>query len=365
MSLCCSPAIEVFCVAREIYDHVDSSAASTHVEPSLLKVMIPRREFIALFGSAAAAWPLPVQAQQRQSLPVVGFITGASLDTRISSAFRAGLGEFGHVDGQNVSLEYHGLEGQYDRVPTLVAELVRRRVAVIATSSPPVVLAAKAATATIPIVFGIGEDPVKLGLVASLARPGGNATGLNFFVQEVVAKRLALLHEMVPKANRLVVLLNPGNITTAEATLRGMHDYARRIGLPSDVLQASTSGEIDTAFATMVRERVEALFVAGDAYFTSRRVQIATLATRHGFPTSFANRDFVEIGGLMSYGTDFADTHRQVGAYTGQILKGAKPADLPVVQSTKFEFVINMQTARALGLTVPETLKATADKLIE
>jgi putative tryptophan/tyrosine transport system substrate-binding protein len=247
----------------------------------------------------------------------------------------------------------------------LLADLVRRGVAVIATTSPPAALAARTATATIPIVFGVGEDPVKLGLVASLARPGGNATGVNFFVQEVVAKRLALLHELLPKANRVAVLVNPNNTTTAEATLRGMQDFVRQVGLSIDFLKASTSGEIDAAFATMARERVGGLFVAGDGYFTDRRVQFATLATRNGFPTSFANRDFVEIGGLMSYGTDFVDTNHQMGVYAGQILKGAKTTDLPVVQSTKFEFVINMQTARALDIAVPQTLLVAATEVIE
>jgi putative ABC transport system substrate-binding protein len=328
--------------------------------------MIRRRTFIAGIGSAAV-WPLTVGAQQRQALPVVGYITGASANpsSRDLAAFRAGLGEFGYVDGQNISIEYHGLEGRYERMPALAAELIRRRVAVIATSSPPAALALKTATATIPIVFAVGEDPVKLGLVASLARPGGNATGVNFFAQEVVAKRLALLHELVPKANRLVVLVNPDNVTTAEASLQGVQDFVRRIGLPIDVLKASTNREIDAAFATMVDERVGALFVAGDGYFTGRRVQFTTLATRHGIATSFANRAFVEIGGLMSYGTNFVDTHHQIGVYAGQILKGVKPADLPVVQSTNFEFAINVGTARALGITVPQSLLVSATDVIE
>jgi putative tryptophan/tyrosine transport system substrate-binding protein len=325
-----------------------------------------RRQFIAGLGGAAA-WPVTARAQQRGALPVVAFITGGSLDVsgRGLAAFRAGLSEFGYVDGQNIWIEYHGLDGQYNRAPAVTVELARRRVAVIATLSPPVALAAKNATATVPIVFGVGEDPVKLGLVASLARPGGNATGVNFFVQEVVAKRFALLHELAPKVDRLAMLVNPGNITTAEATLRGMQDFVRRFGLQIDVLNASTSSEIDAAFRTMVCERIGALFVAGDGFFTDRSVQFATLATRNGISTSFANPAFVEVGGLMSYGTDFADTNHQVGVYTGQILKGIKPTDLPVVQSTKFEFVINLQTARALDITVPQTLLVAATKVIE
>ena len=260
------------------------------------------------------------------------------------AAFRKGLSETGYVEGQNVTIEYHWLEGQYDRLPALMADLVRRRVAVIATPGiPPAAIAAKAATATIPIVFGVGEDPVKLGLVASLARPGGNATGINFFTQEVVAKRLGLLHELVPKAVRVAVLVNPANATAAETTLRDVQEAARAIGLQIHVLNASTIGEIDAAFATLVRERPDALFVAPDGFFTSRRVQFATLAARDRIPAAYANREYVAAGGLMSYGTDIADRYRQIGVYTGNILKGAKPADLPVVQSTKFEFVINLQ----------------------
>ena len=242
-----------------------------------------------------------------------------------------------------MTVEYHWLEGQYDRLPALMADLVRRRVAVIATPAQAAAIAAKAATATIPIVFGVGDDPVKLGLVASLARPGGNATGINFFIPEVVAKRLGLLHELVPKAVRVAVLVNPANAASAETTLRDVQEAARTIGLQIHVLNASTSREIDAAFATLARERPDALFVAGDAFFTSRRVQFVTLAARDRIPAAYGDRDFVAAGGLMSYGTDIADSYRQVGVYTGNILKGAKPADLPVVQSTKFEFVINLQ----------------------
>jgi len=239
-------------------------------------------------------------------------------------------------------------------------------VAVIATPGSSVAsLAAKAATATIPIVFGVGDDPVKFGLVASLARPGGNATGVNFFVTELVAKRLGLLHELVPRAVRIAVLVNPVNPPSAESTIRDISEAAGAIGLKIQVLKASTSREIDAAFATLVRERPDALFVAAEALFTSQRVQFATLATRHAMPAAYSNRDFVEAGGLMSYGTGLADMFRQVGDYTGRILKGAKPADLPVVQSSKFEFVINLRTARALGLAVPPDLLSIADEVIE
>ncbi len=266
-------------------------------------------------------------------MPVIGFINGSSADAsaRFVAAFRKGLNETGYVEGQNVTVEYHWLEGQYDRLPALVADLVRRRVAVIATpGSTPAALAAKAATATIPIVFGVPEDPVRLGLVASLARPGGNATGINFFSEEVVAKRLRLLHDLVPKAVRVAVLVNPANATGAETTLRDVQQAAPAIGLQIQILNATTIGEIDAAFAALARERPDALFVAGDAFFTSRRGQFAILAARERIPAAYANRDIVAAGGLMSYGTDLADMFHQVGVYTGNILKGAKPADLPV-----------------------------------
>jgi putative ABC transport system substrate-binding protein len=263
-------------------------------------------------------------------------------------------------------VESHWLDGQYDRLPPLMADLVRRRVAVISTGvSHPAALAAKAATTTIPIVFGVGEDPVKLGLVASLARPGGNATGVNIFASEVEAKLLGLLHDLVPKAVRIAVLVNPANVPTAEATLREIPEAARTIGLQIQVLNASTGREIEEAFATLVRDRADALFVAPDLFFQSRRVQLATLAARHAIPTAYGVREYVEAGGLMSYGTDIPDTFRQEGVYIGQILKGAKPADLPVLQSTKFEFVINLQTARALGIEVSNSLQLLADEVIE
>jgi putative ABC transport system substrate-binding protein len=265
-----------------------------------------------------------------------------------------------------VTVEYYWLDGQYDRLPALMADLVRRRVAVVATpGNTRGALAAKAVTATIPIVFGVDEDPVKLGLVASLARPGGNATGINFFVGEVVAKRLGLLHELVPKAVRVAVLLNPANATSAETTLRQVQEAARTAGLQMLVFNASTSREIEAVFAILAGERPDALFVAGDAFLLSRRVQFATLAAHHRIPAAYADRDIVALGGLMSYGTDIAESFRQVGVYTGNILKGAKPADLPVVQSTRFEFVINLQTAKALGFDVPPGLLAIANEVIE
>jgi putative ABC transport system substrate-binding protein len=297
-----------------------------------------RRNFITLLG-IAAAWPLAARAQQ-QAMPVVGSIWGASADKSADRvrALRRGLSEVGYVEGQNATIEHHWLDGQYDRLPALLAELVRRRVAVIATpGSNAAALAAKAATTTIPIVFSVGEDPVRLGLVASLARPGGNATGINFFVQEITAKRLGLFHDLVPKAVRIAVLVNPANASTAEAVLRDIPEAARAIGLQIQVLHASTSREIESAFATVAKERADALFVAGDAYFVSRRVQFATLAAHYRIPAAYASRDCVEAGGLMSYGTDTLEMYRQVGVYIGQILKGAKPADLPVLQSTKLE----------------------------
>jgi len=324
-----------------------------------------RRQVLTLLGGAAAR-PLAARAQQ-PALPVVGFIVGSpDAFARYAAAFRAGLGDIGYVDGQNVSIEYHWLEGQYDRGRASVVEWVRRRVAVIAVpGSTATAVAAKDATSTIPIVFGVGDDPVRLGLVASLARPGGNLTGMNFSTNEPVPQRLGLLHELVPKASRVAVLVNPRNSAVAEATSRDAQEAARLIELPIDILEASTRREIEEAFATMVRERIEALFIGPDWYFASRSVQILTLATRHGIATSYSNRIFPEAGGLMSYGTDVADPFRQVGVYPGSILKGAKAADLPVLQPTKFEFVINLQTAKTLGIDIPSTLLAIADEVIE
>jgi putative ABC transport system substrate-binding protein len=332
-----------------------------------MAIHIGRREFIAALGGAAAAWPLAVRAQQA-ALPVVAFMNSGTPDTmaRYATAFRNALSEAGYVEGQNVTVEYHWLEGHNDRVPALIADLVRRRVAVIATPGlTPAALEAKAATATIPIVFGTGDDPVKLGLVTNLARPDGNATGINFFAQEATAKRLGLFHDLVPKATRIAVLVNPANAPVAEVTLRDIPKAARAIGLQIQVLNASTSQEIEAAFATIVRDRADALFIPGDGFFSSRRSQFVTLAARDRIPTSCSNRQMVEAGLLMSYGTNTADMFRQVGVYTGQILKGAKPADLPVLQSTKFELVINLQTARALGLEVPPGLLTAADEVIE
>jgi putative ABC transport system substrate-binding protein len=325
-----------------------------------------RREVLTLLGGVAA-WPLAARAQQ-PAMPVVGLVNAGSREMAAErpAAFRKGLTKSGYVEGQNVTVEYHWLEGQYDHLPSLMADLVRRRVTVIATPGGNLTAqAAKAATTTIPIVFGVGEDPVKLGLVASLARPGGNVTGTNYFFQEISAKRLGLLHELVPKAVRVAVLVNPANAPTAEATLRDIPEAARAIALQIQVLNASTSREIEAAFATLVRERTDALFVATDTFFISRRVQFATLAARYGIPAIYSTREEVAAGGLLSYGTDTTDMFHQVGVYTGQILKGAKPADLPVMQSTKFEFVINLQTARALNIDVPAQLLARAVEVIE
>jgi putative tryptophan/tyrosine transport system substrate-binding protein len=327
---------------------------------------VRRREFITLLGGAAATWPFAARAQQ-VAMPVVAFLRDGSADAsaRYVAAFRKGLSEIGVVEGQNVTVEYHWLEGRYDRLPALMADLVRRQVAVMATLGNLPTLAAKAATATIPIVFGVGDDPIRLGLVASFARPGGNATGINFFNQEVASKRLRLLHELVPNAVHVAVLVNPVNASATETLLRIMKEAAPTIGLQIQILNATTIGEIDAAFATIERERPDALFVTGDAFFVSRAVQFATLTSRSRIPATYSLRDYVAVGGLMSYGTDFTEAFRQVGVYTGKILNGAKPVDLPVVQSTKFEFVINVQTARALGLEVPAQLLATVDEVIE
>jgi ABC-type uncharacterized transport system substrate-binding protein len=301
-------------------------------------------------------------------MPVVGFLDPTSLDARVDRlrSFRHGLKETGYVEGENVAIEYRWAENQIDRLPELATELVRRRVAVIAaTGAIASASAAKAATTTVPIVFIVNDDPVRLGLVASLARPGGNATGINFFSAELVAKRLELLRELVPGAARVAVLVNPAAAASAETTVRDVAAAARAMGLQIRVLNASTSREIDAALATFVRERPDALFVGPDSFFLSRRVQLTNLAVRHAVPATYSSRDFAEVGGLMSYGTSIADSWRQVGVYAGRILKGAKPADLPVVQATKFELVINASTARMLGLTVPPTLLATADVVIE
>ena len=322
-----------------------------------------RREFITLLGGAAAGWPLAARAQQ-PAMPVIGFVNQRSADSsaRIVTPFRKGLNETGYVEGQNVTVEYHWLDGRYDQLPAIMADLVHRRVAVITTVVAPAAHAAKAATATIPIVFGVGEDPVSTGLVASLAHPGGNATGINFFNVETVAKQLFLLHELVPKATRVAVLVNPAN---AQSTVQAASDAARTLGLEIRALEASTSREIDATFAALERERVDALLIAPDSFLSSRRVQFTILAANKGIPAVGIGRDAVEIGLLMNYGTDLIDTYRQVGIYAGQILKGARPADLPVIQSTKFELAINLITAKALGLEVPASLLAIADEVIE
>jgi ABC-type uncharacterized transport system substrate-binding protein len=325
-----------------------------------------RREFITLLGGAAASWPFASRAQQ-PALPVVGFVRdgSAASSARFVDTFRKGLGEAGYIEGQNVTVEYHWLEGQYDRLPALLADLVRRQVAVIATAGTLPALAAKAATSTIPIVFGVGDDPVRLGLVGSLARPGGNATGVNFFANEVTGKRLRLLHDLVPKAVRIAVLLNPENAAVSETTIRNVQEAAPTLGLQLRILNASTIGEIDTAFASLAHEPPDALFVAGDAFFVSQRGQLAALTARDKIPAAYSVREHVTAGGLMSYGGDLADTIRQVGVYTGNILKGAKVAELPVLQSTKFDFIINLKTARALGIEVPSALLLIADEVIE
>jgi putative tryptophan/tyrosine transport system substrate-binding protein len=326
-----------------------------------------RREFIACVGSTAVAWPFAARAQQ-PALPVVGVVSGRSrdADARNVTAFYKGLGEAGYVDGQNVMVEYHWVEGHYDRLPEMMADLVRRQVAVIATTgNNATALAAKAATATIPIVFGVGQDPVELGLVASLARPRGNATGINGFMSEVNAKRLRLLHDIVPKAARVAVLIDPANAATAEAALQGTKGAAAAIGLQLRILNATTIGEIDAAFASFAQERPDALFVAADAFFNSRSAQFATLTARERIASTFSDRAMVAAGGLMSYGVDLAEIAHQVGLYTGKILKGAKPADLPVQQSTKLDFAVNLQTARALGIEVPSGVLSIADEVIE
>ena len=328
---------------------------------------LERRTFITLLGGAAAAWPLAARAQQ-PTMPVIGFLNTTSPDvsTDLLRAFRQGLKDTGYLEGENVAIEYRWADNQLDRLPELAAELVRRRVAVIATiGGPPAAFAAKAATTTIPIVFLVGEDPARLGLVASLARPGRNLTGVNFFNTELAAKRLELLRELLPTAKRVAVLVNPAEATNTESVVRDAEGAARAIGLQIELFNASTSREVDAAFATIVRVRADALFVGPGPFFTARRVQLALLAAIHRVPAIYPGRQYVEAGALMSYGASLADSCRQVGAYAGRILKGAKPADLPVVQSSKFELVINHQTARSLGLTVPPTLLSVADDVIE
>jgi putative ABC transport system substrate-binding protein len=332
-----------------------------------MAINVARRKFIARLGGMSLAWPLAARAQQ-PALPMIAFLrTGsAEANARNVAGFRQGLNETGYIEGQNVTVEYHWLESPYDRLPALMTDLVRRQVAVIATiGTAQVALAAKAATTAIPIVFGEGEDPIRLGLVASLARPSSNVTGIYFLLDELAAKRLRLLHDLVPKAVRVAVLVNPANGPSAATTLREVQEAAPAIGLQLQILNASTIGEIDAAFATLEREHADALFAAPDAFFTSRRGQFATMTARDRIPAAYAVRELATAGGLMSYGTDLAGAFHQVGVYTGKILKGAKPADLPVLQSTKFEFVINQQTARALDIKIPPDLLSIADEVIE
>jgi putative ABC transport system substrate-binding protein len=324
-----------------------------------------RREFITLLGGAAAAWPLAARAQQA-GMPVVAVLGATSADTNADflRPFRQALREAGYVEGENVAIEYRWAEVQFERLPALAAELAQRRVAVLATVGNAATLAAKAAPTTIPIVFQVGEDPVRLGLVASLARPGGNLTGINFFAGELAAKRLELLRVLVPGAARVAVLVNPAN-PNAETVLRDVEAAARAIGLQIQVHNTRTIEEIDTAFATFLRKRPDAVFVGPDPFFRARRVQLALLAAQNRVPAAYSLRDYAEAGGLMSYGASLSDALLQAGVYVSRILKGAKPADLPVAQSSKFELVINLQPARMLGLTVPPSLLSIADEVIE
>ncbi len=332
-----------------------------------MAIDIGRRQFISALGGAAATWPLAAQAQQ-PVLPVVAFLrTGsAEANARYVAAFRKGLNETGYVEGQNVTVEYHWLEGQLDGLPALMADLVRRQIGVIATlGTAQVALAAKAATTTIPIVFGEGQDPVELGLVGSLARPGGNVTGINYFAEALAAKRLGILHDLLPKAFRIAVLVDPTNASSTASTLRAVQEAAPTMGLQIRTLNASNITEIDAVFASLGRERPDALFVAPNAFFISRAMQIVTLAAREKIPAAYSTPDYTAAGGLLSYGADFPDAFRQVGIYTGKVLSGTKPAELPVLQSTKFEFVLNLQTARALGIKVPPDVLSIADEVIE
>ncbi len=324
-----------------------------------------RRSFIKLLGGSAAAWPLTARAQQ-PAMPVIGYLNPTSPDMSGDrlAAFRQGLKDTGYIEGENVSIIYRWADNQSDRMPELVSELMRRQVSVIAAFGPPGALAAKAASTTIPIVFNVPEDPVKLGLVTSLARPGGNLTGVNFFVAELAAKRLGILHELIPAARRVGLLIDP-TYPSAESERHDVEAAARAFGLEIKVLNASSSREIDAAFATFVHERLDALYVGTGPLFPNRRVHVVSLAMRHAIPTIYTVRQLPDVGGLISYGSSITDAYRQVGVYAGRILRGAKPADLPVVQSNKLELVINAQTARILGLTIPPSLLSTADEVIE
>jgi putative ABC transport system substrate-binding protein len=325
-----------------------------------------RREFITLLGGAAATWPLAASAQQ-PAMPVIGFLQSGSPEPNVNrvAGFRKGLGEAGYVEGKNVAIEYRWAESRYDRLPAMAADLASRKVAVIAApASTPAALAAKAATTTIPIVFGIGGDPVQTGLVANLNRPGGNVTGFTSMNAELAAKQVGLLHELLPAAARFAVLVNPGNLIH-ETVIRDAEKGAAALGLQIEVLSASTNRDITTAFTTLLEKRAGALLVSPDALFVSRHTQFVTLAARHAVPTINFDRAFAEAGGLMSYGGSLTDVFRQTGFYIGRILKGEKPGELPVARATKFEFVINLQTAQVLGLDVPATLLARADEVIE
>ncbi len=324
-----------------------------------------RRAFISFLGGAAAAWPVAVHAQQL-AMPLVGFLTPSrqgALRQQLA-AFEGGLKESGYIEGQNVTIEYRFGEGQFDRLPSLASDLVQRQVSVIVVSTSAAVLAAKQASTTIPIIFSIGEDPVKLGLVASLNRPGGNVTGVYQFTTGLEAKRLGLLHEMVPRATTIGVLINP-NFSAANTQLRDVQEAAARLGVQLVVLRANEEKDFEAAFATLVQQKAEALLVCGSPFFNGRREQLIVLAARHAVPAIYEWRDFAAAGGLMSYGTHLSDSYRQAGVYAGRVLKGEKPADLPVLQVTKFEFVINLSTAKALGIQVSPTLSARADEVIE
>jgi putative ABC transport system substrate-binding protein len=325
-----------------------------------------RRDFIKVLAGSVMAWPLAVRAQQ-PSIPVIGYLDSRSPEGMADRlrGFRQGLKEIGYVEGENLTIIYRWAEDRFDRLPALAADLVRRPVAVIATGGPPSSFAAKAAITTIPIVFLVGNDPVRLGFTTSLSQPGGNMTGINVFNSELGAKRLELLRDLLPHVTRIGVLLNPDDATLTETQLKEVNAAARAMGLQVQIHNADTNAEIDAAFEAMGRERPDAVFVGTTPYFNNRRVQLAQLAAFHRLPAIYALRDYAEAGGLMSYGSDIVDGYRQVGLYVGRILKGAKPAELPVVQSNKFELVINAQTARMLGLTVPTSLLGRADVVID